>query len=360
VKMLKAVLAIGLIATVSSAANASAIIMDGNVKLGVDELGQLNIPGGVSDISGETYVGLRYLPPDGTPGAGEEYESTSHGCLCEGWGVGNADSNTSGYANNSLGIGGLALESFTSTAGTATSVVNMSDELRVTHHFELSEQSDNLYRVSVEIENVSDVAISDVRYRRTFDWDTSPTPFSEYVTIQGADAATAVLAANDNGFCNSNPFVACGSIIADGDFTDSGPADHGSNFDFAFGELDVGGIYEFDIFYGGAANYDDAIAALTAVNAEVYSLGWSGLDADQDGFADGSGTGAGGVVPTSASVFTDSLAQATPTFIFGFSGVGGTGLGGPVDQQPPSISEPPVYALFAVGLLALMRLRRNH
>lgn len=313
----------------AGAANAGAIITDGNVSLGVNDLGQLNVAGGVADVNGETSVGVRWLD------AGIQYESTAQGCLCEGWGVAIADTATSGYANEASGTAGLTSVSFSSTATTATSVVNMNDDLTITHDFALS-VSDNLYRVTVTIENTSGVDIADLLYRRTMDWDTAPTPFDEFVTIGGTALASAVTAANDNGFCSSDPLALCTEMTAGstGDFIASGPADHGANFDFNFGALAAGESYTFDIFFGGAANKTDAFAALGAVGAEAYSLGWSGLDADQNGFED--------VVD----------GRITPTYIFGFAGVGGVAL------PPTDVPEPASIFMFGLALMGLASRRK--
>lgn len=311
---------------------ASMIITDGNVKLGVDDLGQLNVGGGVADVTGLTGVGLRYLND------GLEYESTYHGCLCEGWGV--SANGVAGYANNAVGTGGLSLVSFDSTASTATSVTSMGGLLQITHDFALATETDNLYRVAVTIENTSGADIANLLYRRTFDWDTSPSPFNEFVTIGGTAGASAVLGANDNGFCNSNPLASCAPQLGNsGDFTAGGPGDIGSNFDFDFGALLAGESFSFEIFYGGAANRNAALSALASVGAEVYSFGWSGLDVDQDGFADASGA-------------------ITPTYIFGFAGVGGTVIIDPDD--PTAVPAPASMLLFASGLVALFARRKRY
>ncbi|MBV2130574.1 hypothetical protein [Arsukibacterium indicum] len=330
-KLLKLAAAAALF-SIAGACQASMIITDGNVKLGVDELGQLNVSGGVADVTGLTGVGLRYLDD------GLEYEATYHGCLCEGWGV--AVNGTAGYANNASGTAGLSLVSFDSTASTATSVTTMGGLLQITHDFALSAESDNLYRVAVTIENISGADIANLLYRRTFDWDTSPSPFNEFVTIGGTAGATAVLAANDNGFCNSSPLASCSPTGGNsGDFTAGGPGDIGSNFDFDFGALLAGESYTFEIFYGGAANRNAALSALASVGAEVYSLGWSGLDVDQDGFGDANG-------------------EITPTYIFGFAGVGGTVIIDPDD--PVAVPAPASALLFASGLLALFARRQRY
>lgn len=313
-------------------ANAGAIISDGNVSVGVDDFGQLNISGGVADVTGESAVGMRYIDT----ATGDQYESTSHGCLCEGWGVGIAETGEEGFSNNDQSTTGLILENFSSTASTATSVVSTAS-LDVTHDFALASETDNLYRVTVTIENTSATDIADLLYKRTFDWDTSPTPFEEYVTIAGTAAATSIVSANDNGFCNQSVFAPCSEMVAGatGDFTASGPSDHGANFDFNFGELLAGDSFTFEIFYGAAVGESAALAALGSVAAEAYSFGWSGDDTDQDGFIDGTG-------------------QLAPTFIFGFAGVGGVAVDDPTD-----VPEPAMLSLFGIGALMFLRARRK-
>jgi hypothetical protein len=235
-------------------------------------------------------VGLRYLPT----GA----EATAPGCLCEGWGAADATSGTSGFANVSSdgGVNGMTLESFTHTASTALSTVNIGDTLRVTHDFHPS-VSANLYEVKVKIENISASPV-DARYRRVMDWDVEPTAFSEFVTIE-TGGSTALLFSSDNGFATANPLGGPSSILFTGEAVDSGPADHGALFDFGFGTLAPGASTSFFIFYGAAGTEAGAAAAITQVHGEVWSLG-------QPSTPDG---------PT----------LGTPnTFIFAFAGVGGT------------------------------------
>jgi type IV pilus assembly protein PilY1 len=100
-------------------------------------------------------------------------------------------------------------------------------------------------------------------------------------------------------------------------FVDSGPADHGAFFTFGFGALAAGESRTFNIYYGAAATESAALSALGTVGAEVFSLGQSG---------------AGGQITGSPA-----------TYIFGFSGVGGT----PVI---PSVPEPETYAMLLAGL----------
>lgn len=308
----------------AASASAAAIITNGTVTLGVDDLGQLNVPGGApSPVSGTTSVGLRFNATGN--------EATSHGCLCEGWGVGIGGTATGGFANNAIGTAGLALISFASDATTATSVVSVAGgALEVTHAFAPAAETPNLYRVTVTIKNTSGSDIANLLYRRTFDWDVEPTTFSEFVTIGGTAGATAVLAAVDNGFCSSDVFSACSPLIGgSGDFTDIGPADIGSNFDFDFGMLKDGESFTFEIFYGAALTEVGALSALAAVGAEVFSLGQCASDPR--------GVGEAGC----------------NTFAFGFKGVGGR----PIDD--PVIPVPAALPLFLAGLAGFGALRRR-
>lgn len=150
----------------------AAIISNGVIKLGVNPTGQLNVPGGIYDALDYTdIVGLRYIFPDG-----RESESTSYGCECEGWGA-SADS-TAGWANDSVGgvVVDLSSVSFSSTATTAISELTLPGGLlKVTHDFHPSPATDNLYEITVILENISPSPINDVRYRRVMDWDIYPT-----------------------------------------------------------------------------------------------------------------------------------------------------------------------------------------
>lgn len=313
-------------------AHAGAVISDGKIKLGVDEFGQLIVPSTVADVSGISAVGMRYIAETGA-----EYESTSHGCACEGWGVGIGDTGQFGMANNNFPITGLSSVGFSSSSTSATSIVAMGSELQVSHHFALSKESDNLYQVTVSIENTSANDIADLRYRRTFDWDASPTPFSELVSISGTGDATNIIAATNNGFCQSNPFESCDGDV-NGDFDAYGPFDQGANFDFGFGELQAGHTTTFDIFFGAAQGIEASLAALGKVGAEAYSLGWSGGDTDQNGFLDRNG-------------------KLAPTFMVAFSGVGGTPLSNPNGPDPQPVNAPATTAIMILALVGIIRKR---
>ncbi|MFN7225300.1 MAG: VPLPA-CTERM sorting domain-containing protein, partial [Paracoccaceae bacterium] len=147
------------------------------------------------------------------------------------------------------------------------------------------------------------------------------------------------------GFASSNPLSGalgqtsgfCGVLV---DFIACGPADHGAGFDFGLADIAAGESYSFDIFYGGAANKTAALAALGAVGAELYSMGWSSSDGtDQDGLS------AAGAI--------------TPTFIFAFKGVGGTIIVPPPNPNPVPLPAAGWMLLAGLGALAASRRRRK-
>ena len=141
--------------------------------------------------------------------------------------------------------------------------------LRVRHRFHPSSRPE-LYQLDVTIENIGD-SLADVVYRRAMDWDVPPTEFSEYVTIQGAHSR--LLDSTDYGFQNVNPLLPLYDLGARGTFEDVGPGDVGSVFDFGLGTLAPGASASLTLFYGAASSEADALAALEAVGADLYSLG---------------------------------------------------------------------------------------
>lgn len=325
-KIYLSILALG--ALTATGASAQAIIDNGTVQLGVDLYGQLNVPGSVpSPVSLTTAVGLRHMPTGN--------EATSHGCLCEGWGVGIADTFASGFANNNYGVSGLTPVSFTSTATTATSVVDLaSGGLRITHAFAPSTKTADLYEVDVTITNTSLATINDLRYTRTFDWDVEPDTFNEVVTIAGTGTTTTLLASSNNGFERSDPFASRSDLgVLNSDTVDFGPLDQGTNFDFGFGALAAGSSFSFKIYYGASSTEAAAYIALSKISPELYSLGQPA--------GDPLGTGSNGIYPTS-------------TFIFAFSKVGGTVV---VPGVPLPASA--LFLLGGLGAFGGLRLRKN-
>lgn len=305
-----------------------AIIGNGDVILGINKGGHLNVdyravpalglPTGDPAFVG--VVGLR----DGT-GA---FASTEPGCECEGWGLASLFSGLSGYLNDSVGSSdNIHLVSFTGVDGgtTAVSTVEIHDgadlpTFRVTHDYHPSAGSSKLYEVEVTVKNISPVLQEDLAYRRVMDWDVFPTPFAEFVTIFGTATTTQLIASGDNGFLTADPTsvppFSCGSAdgyectpgTRDSDFTDIGPGDIGSVFDFDLGDFAPDEEKTFKIFYGNAPTEISAIAALTAVGAELYSLGQSST--------------------------SDGPTLGTPvTFMFAFGDVGGIPLDGVVGGE---------------------------
>ncbi len=287
----------------SGATSTGAVISNGTVSLGVLATGDLNYDcAGAGDSgcpaasagSGESIVGIRYVP--------NNTDAISPGCQCEGWGAADVGSGLSGGANESSGgTTNLTPVSFTASASTAVSVVDIADpsipnaKMRVTQDYHPSAASANLYEDVVTIENTGSVAFTDLRYRRVMDWDVEPTAFSEWVTIQNPGSSPQLVFDSDNGFASEDPLSGPSYIDSESvcgvaytgvcTFTNLGsggtyptvtsPADHGSLFDFSFGAVAPGTSIKFKVLYGAAPSQAQALAALAAAGAEVYSLGKS-------------------------------------------------------------------------------------
>ena len=315
-------------------AHGQAIITNGTIKLGVNALGALNVGGGVVSAQGSTTtVGLRLLT------GGLEYESTSDGCTCEGWGAGIASgvgAGATGYNNTWSGSAGLTFVSATAYgAGTSYKVVStIGGMLKVTHDYHPS-TSTNLYQVDVTIENITGGTLGDavtgIVYRRVMDWDIEPTAFSERVNLKGWPA-TNLWRTSDDGFRSANVLSSSGGSICAGagpnaDFSDSGPCDHGALFDFKFGALAAGASISFKTFYGAATTEAVLLSAMSAQGVAVYSDA-----ACSSGFAVGACPAIHG---------------------FGFAGVGGTVIPDPI------VPEPSTWLLTGTGLLGVIATARR-
>lgn len=231
---------------------------NGVVSLGVNRLGNL-----VAARDSAT-IGLRFEATGG--------DALSPGCACEGWGVADAMSGLTAYANESAGTStNLRSVSFSGTPTSATSIVQVTDALEVTHTYRPS-SSPNLYEVAVTIRNIGATAHGAPRYRRVMDWDVPPTEFNEYVTLRGT-GSPRILFLSDDGFASADPLSGQSSVIVSGDVDDSGPTDHGALFDFAFGALAPGESISLTLYYGAAGTEAEALAALSAVGATAFSLG---------------------------------------------------------------------------------------
>jgi hypothetical protein len=114
-----------------------AVISNGTVELGVNPQGDLNVPGASPSSGGVSTVGVRYVPTNA--------DAVGPGCPCEGWGVADATSSVTGYANESAGTSdNLTPLRFLTSADQAVSVVRVGSTFEVTHDYHPSPATSNL------------------------------------------------------------------------------------------------------------------------------------------------------------------------------------------------------------------------
>ena len=341
------------ICTVASTANCQAIISTsagGNtVYLGINAQGHLNLEAG-NVATNSPRTGLSFY--NAGVGAIETslgravgpVDSTSPGCFCEGWGVSTSSlGGRSGFANVTTdGVNNLTVDSFSSTASSATSTVHLTNTsgLSVEQAYSVA-VAGALFKNTVKITNNTAGTLADIKYVRVMDWDVPFNEFAEYVTNQGI-AGNLIPAvggkleySSDDGFASANPLAGnTGGIMAgtvNTDFVDFGPADHGGYFRFNFGSLAAGESVEFDIYYGAAPTQAAMLAAITSQSINLYSLGQSG-------------PAPGGSFPA----FPGDPATGVPiTYAFGFGGVG-TVI---VPPSPGDVPEPTTFIVW--GSLAV-------
>ena len=150
------------------------IINNGVVELGIRPTGRLIVPATVLDDGTVTsYVGLRYK----LAGENEESEALAFGDMWETWGV-SADNDVAFDVPATFGDGGIRFDSFTTNendSGAVSVVSTQGGKLKVTHDFQPSSDTSNLYEVTVSMENTSGDVVDDLRYRRALNFEFSNT-----------------------------------------------------------------------------------------------------------------------------------------------------------------------------------------
>jgi protocatechuate 3,4-dioxygenase beta subunit len=236
---------------------------------------------------------LAYVPDFGEDGYGAQVglrlgnraDVLARGCACEGWGVADARSGARGWVSADLGSSGVLSQTFrlrpaqamaSSTVVAGTDSYSQDQTFRVTHET-LPSSDPRAALVRVSITNISNNAV-DLRYRRTIDWDASPS-FDDIITTRGAGVPELAFTSND-GFASPDPLAPRSTRGAVGDVTRYGPKDQGTLLDFEFGELLSGATRSFTLAFGAANSQPEAEGVIAAINAKAYSMATSTAPGD--------------------------------------------------------------------------------
>lgn len=360
----------------------SLIAADQKIMLGVNPYGNLNTPDGSGkaanntlnqskDSKGSTLqyvnsgsVGISYYWQAGSqrrnPSTGSLitnayyipgwYDSTSQGNKWEAWGAGAVDNrNQQAWASISAHVGQnkatplttMTVKSFTVDATSVKSTVWINDTsglpmLEVTHLYgpTAGATNKNLFQGLVTITNISGGTLTDVRYRRTMDWDVLENVFTPSVDAVGVRSSyTGTNYPKIWGYCDNggednsaaNPFSACkpyNTNALNQDYTGlSGQgyssAGTGSSFDFQFGDIYCNESATFYIYYGAGDSRASLSSAMSTVGATTYSMGYDPnypTVAYTFGFKGVSGTAVPPALPTKVASLPGGSSTDTNTY----------------------------------------------
>jgi len=317
----------------------SLIAAEQKIMLGVNPAGNLNTPDGSGKAANNTLnqakdskgnnlqyvnsgsVGISYFwpagvqrrnPSTGTLMSGTNYlqgwyDSTSQGNKWESWGAGAVDNrNQQAWASISAHVGQktatnlttMTVKSFTVDATSVKSTVWINDTsglpmLEVTHLYgpTTGATNQNLFQGLVTITNISGGTLTDVRYRRTMDWDVLENVFTPQVDAVGIRSSyTGTNYPKIFSYCYNggednlaaNPYLACKAYntnTLNQDYTglngqNYSSAGTGSSFDFQFGDLYCNESATFYIYYGAGDSRAAVTNAMATVGASMYSMGY--------------------------------------------------------------------------------------
>lgn len=244
----------------------------GTLKLGLWPLGT---------VGGLNSAGLGYTPDN----------QAALWDIPDGWGVADATSGFAGYSDYFNGTSNLSVKSFTSTPTTAVSDVSAGSVFDVVQSFHPlatgnpSQPIDPyLYAIDIYITNTTNSPVH-LLYRRTMDWDASGVEGNEYVSNQQYNPQNPdrrCVYDNNDDVAPANPLGpqiptshddTPQNLLQTGSFSESGPGDLGTMFQFDFGTLAPRAAQQFTLFYGAAPSEDQAVQDISqATNDGTYSL----------------------------------------------------------------------------------------